>query len=124
MKGDVDLFHLIIANIIIVGGFMLAVFFINDVSVFNAVVTKPSIENLGLIDKVHQIENCLGSPEADEIQSRLKECRYDSQYVEIADLEGNKWEEGIKEEVGRDHAIWMNIKNQGELKIARLYVKI
>ena len=124
MKGEVDLFQAILANIIVVVGFILVAMFIGEVSVFNAVVTKPSVEILQVIDETHQIEKCLGKPDVLDVQAKLDECKLDSKYVEIADLTGSKWSEGDKTEGKREHSIWINIKEEGDMKLARLYVKI
>ena len=124
MKGEVDIFQAVLANIVVVMGFIIVAMFIGEVSAFNAVVTKPSVEIIQVIDRAHQIEKCLDNPEASEIQAKLKECKLDAKYVEVADLDGRKWKEGEKTEGKRDHSIWLNIKDGGNLQLARLYVKV
>ncbi len=124
MKGSVDIFQTMIAAAIVAVGFVIVIMFIGEVTVFNAEVTKPSIETVQLIDKTHQVENCLNEPSVNELQTKLKECKLDSEYVELSDLSGKVWKEGQKSEGQREHTIWINIKNGGAVEMARLYVKV
>ena len=124
MKGSVDIFQVMLANVVVLVGFVIVIMFIGEIAIFNASVTKPSIETIQVIDETHQIEKCLGKPDINEIALKLKECKLSSKYVEIADLDGQVWKEGLKSEGQKDHTIWVNIKNGDSLDIARLYVKI
>ena len=124
MKGSVDMFQVIIANVIVVVGFVAVILFIGEISIFNASVTKPSIEIIQAIDTTHQIKECLGAPSLEEIQSKLNGCYSGSKYAEVSDMEGRVWKAGLKTEGTREHSVWLNIKNGGSLDLARLYVKV
>jgi hypothetical protein len=120
MKASVDMFPALIANAVVVIGFILIVMFIAQVAEFNAVVTKPSVEIVKTIDITHSIEKCV-TKSVFGIQDVLGSCATAAKYVEATDiLSGKSWKTGEKSKDNRQHAIWTNIDGN----LWRLYVEV
>ncbi len=120
MKASIDMFPALIANAVVVIGFVLIVMFIAEVAEFNAVVTKPSVEIVKVIDITHSIEKCVN--ESNEVmQKALETCSNGkAKYVEATEtLSGKSFKIGERDKTNRQHSIWTNIGGD----LWRLYVE-